>query len=230
MSYTSFSGPTSACSRPAWSYRSRIPYRVDQLAAVGVIVTERVDFLAGEVVRSTTFRKILAVPVRVLAVNIQADHQRTARGRLRQVYNPDERAPRSSTSCTAKLDCVSEPPTCAWKRMLNPRPRRHRGDRHILTEVEMRARCASSASTFMPAACAEPYDFPNVQNRAVIGQVVDRHRLRERVLSQWRPSHPRQTCKARIPKPVVHLRVDVNRNRAGQHERVDDAAVYVAAG
>ena len=73
----------------------------------------------------------------------------------------------------------------------------------------------------------EPYDFPNVRADAVIGRVVDEHRLCGRVLFNG-GLHIRDRHAERNAKPVVHLRVDVNRNRAGQHQCVDDAAVYVA--
>ena len=40
--------------------------------------------------------------------------------------------------------------------------------------------------------------------------------------------HVRDRHTERNAQPVVHLRVDINRNRTGKHERVDDAAVHVA--
>ena len=73
----------------------------------------------------------------------------------------------------------------------------------------------------------KPYDFPNVRADAVIGRVVDEHRLRGRVLLNG-GLHIRDRHAERNAKPVVHLRVDVNRNRTGQHQCVDNAAVYVA--
>ncbi len=73
----------------------------------------------------------------------------------------------------------------------------------------------------------EPYDFPNVRADAVVGRVIDEHRLGGRMLLNS-GLHVRDRHAERNAQPVVHLRVDVNRNRAGQHECVDDAAVYVA--
>ena len=73
----------------------------------------------------------------------------------------------------------------------------------------------------------EPYNLADVRADAVIGRVVDEHRLRGRVLFNS-SLHVRDRHAERNAQPVVHLRVDVNRNRTGQHERIDDAAVYVA--
>ena len=60
---------------------------VDQLAAVGVVVTEGVDLLAGVGRQVNDFSEnLLAVQCKVLARNIQADHQQVrTRSRLRQV-------------------------------------------------------------------------------------------------------------------------------------------------
>ena len=73
----------------------------------------------------------------------------------------------------------------------------------------------------------EPYDFPNVRADAVVGRVVDEHRLCGRVLLNS-GLHVRDRHAERNAQPVIHLRVDINRNRTGQHECVDDAAVHVA--
>ena len=68
----------------------------------------------------------------------------------------------------------------------------------------------------------------NVRADAVVGRVVDEHRLCGRVLLNGRLSRPRPTCRSEMPSRSFICEVDINRNRTGQYECVDDAAVYIA--
>ena len=70
-------------------------------------------------------------------------------------------------------------------------------------------------------------DLADVRADAVIGRVVDEHRLRGRVLLDG-GLDVRDRHSERNAQTVVHLRIDVDGNCAGEHERVDNAAVHVA--
>ena len=74
---------------------------------------------------------------------------------------------------------------------------------------------------------AQPDDFPQVRADAVIGRVVDQDRLGRGVFFD-RFFHIRDRHAQRDAQPVVHLRVDIDRDGAGQHQRVDDRAVHIA--
>ena len=74
---------------------------------------------------------------------------------------------------------------------------------------------------------AQPDDLLEVRADTVIGRVVDQDRFGGGVLLD-RVLHVRNRHTQRDTQPVVHLRIDVNRDRAGEHERVYDRTVHVA--
>ena len=141
---------------------------VDQLAAVGVVIADLVDLLAGigrEV--NDLSENLFSVQRKVFARNIQADHQQIrTRGRLRQVddladvFGVHRRAAQQKARLrerTARLvhGNRSEVSAC-----------RHRGDRHILPEVEMRA-VRLVREHLHAGRVREPYNFPDVRADAV---------------------------------------------------------------
>ena len=164
---------------------------------------------------------------KVFARNVKADHQQIrTRGRLGQVYNLADvfgvhrRAAQQKARLrerTARLvhGNRSEVGAC-----------RHGGDRHILPEVEMRA-VRLVREHLHTGRVRELDNFSDVRADAVVGRVVDEHRLRGRVLLDG-GLDVRDRHAERNAQPVVHLRIDIDRYRAGEHERVDDAAVHVA--
>ena len=73
----------------------------------------------------------------------------------------------------------------------------------------------------------ELHDFTDIRADAVVGRVVDEDCLGGRMLFDClfdvRDRHAERNAQT-----VVHLRIDIDRDSAGEHERVDDAAVHVA--
>ena len=105
-------------------------------------------------------------------------------------------------------------------------PRRHGRDRQPAAEVEVGAvglvRQAEHARLVGHA-----HDGPQVAADAVIRGVVDQHGHRVGMLGDGLghlfPPHAQRDA-----QPLVHLGVDVDRHRAAEHQRVEDAAVHVA--
>ena len=200
---------------------------VDQLPAVGVVAAHRVDLLPG-IFRH--FRYLpehgLAALGQVPAADIQAGHQQVAAGGgLGQVDDLAHMAgvhpfPGQQQAGLGQAAAALVHGDCG-----HVRTRFHGGHRHAVAEVEMGS-MGFIRQAHHPGFMRQLHDGAQVAAHTVIGWVVHQHGHRVRVLPDGFPHlvHAHAQGDAQLP---VHVRIDVHRHGAAQHQRVDDAPVHV---
>ena len=103
---------------------------------------------------------------------------------------------------------------------------RHRGDRQILTEIQMRAMCLIRQNLHAMRV-RQLHDFRQIRADAIVSRVIHQNRAGIRILAD-RLVHLLHTHTKRNAKPLIHLRIHIYRMRAAQNHGVDDTAVYIA--
>ena len=104
--------------------------------------------------------------------------------------------------------------------------RRHSGDRQAAAEIKVRAVCFVREAQHT-GIVRHLYDCAQVAANAVVCGVIDEHRHGVRVFADGF-CHLLALHTERNTEAMIHLRVDVDRHRAAEHQSIQNAAVDVA--